>query len=360
MKQYINAVCVGINDWMILIFDKIINHVNLIKTPEQAEKRIGMKVAGIIPDTNKLRENSDRWKNILIYHILKSLYYSNDQQRILIICTQPAEGKRTVCEMMKKWLFYKGKKCEILVPHFENGRWLVSCPTIQSATLEDFVDKDFLIMEMPTLLNFKYPVELIQNFTAVFLVCNAKRQWKTEDDKILNRFVSITGCLPKIILNNVRPEVLNTFNTVQTYFAPSERTKQHVIRHQYTILKKNKQVHEIVKSMPNLCVILDKNRQIVYANDAISSSIGLRPGELISCVNSDMMPAGCGTAPACRNCGIVRTVLECMKSRKREEGEYPVNKVFNGQNVEALYKIVCIPFEVNNDFFVITNLAEQN
>ena len=53
-----------------------------------------------------------------------------------------------------------------------------------------------------------------------------------------------------------------------------------------------------------MATILDKNRQIVFSNDAllkkmnlrIEDVIGKRPGEALNCVHSSNMQAGCGTS----------------------------------------------------------------
>jgi signal transduction histidine kinase len=47
-----------------------------------------------------------------------------------------------------------------------------------------------------------------------------------------------------------------------------------------------------------------------------------------------------------------------MKSHKIEEGECQINSFINGQIGVFKFKIICQPFETDDDFYVITNLAE--
>ncbi|MDR1666485.1 MAG: hypothetical protein LBS03_02145 [Bacteroidales bacterium] len=346
-----------------------------IKTPERVEKKTGLTVAGVIPNEQKLqvRKDRERIKSNLIYHMLKQFFQvrHQTQQRILIVSVQPHEGKTTVSNMIQTWLQRKGKKCNVVVPYFDSGCWLLRELSDEAANdlmpLEYFADMDVLLMVLPPLSDHNYPVELIRMFSTTFLVCRADREWGKGDQKTLDNFMHVSGITPKIILNHVGMSVTDRFNMVQTYFSTPDRNVQSVVKHEHAIIRKNQQAMEIVRSMPNLCVILDKNRQIVYANEAMTSllglsnmdkTLGLRPGELVSCIYSDITPGGCGTSKSCQNCGAVNTILKCMKSHKHEEGECQINSFINGQIGVFKFKITCSPFEVDDDFYVITNLAE--
>jgi hypothetical protein len=195
-------------------------------------------------------------------------------------------------------------------------------------------------------------------------------KWLPSDRKILDYFIGQLNHTPQIILNNVSKHVFKFSwkrTNAKTHFAPAKRSTQRVIRRENNLITNHKQAQQIVKNMPNLGVILDKNRQIVYANEAITSllglssmnkALGLRPGELVSCIYSDVTSAGCGTSRSCQNCGAVKTILRCIQSQRREDGECRINSFMNGQLTPFHFKIACSPFEVNGNFFVITNLAD--
>lgn len=71
-------------------------------------------------------------------------------------------------------------------------------------------------------------------------------------------------------------------------------------------------------------VIVDENRQIVFANKAlngnaaegVSALIGCRPGEALGCIHavSDEAPDGCGTTSYCATCGAVQAVLDSRRN----------------------------------------------
>ena len=348
-----------------------------LRTPEKTEQLVGLKVAGVIPNAERLksRSNPNHIVNSLLYHMLwKFFQTTSKQQMILLTSINPEDGKTFVSDKISEWLYRKGKNSKVIAPRFEKGVWRVKYENASDDELMSFESlpkSDVLIMILPALVTAEYPIELIRKFSIIFLVCNANKTWAPADRKILDHFIELSKRIPQIILNNVNTDVvedvLEKINMMKTHFATPQRSSDRVIRREHKIIKNNRQAQQIVKTMPNLGVILDKNRQIVYANEAITSllglgsmdnTLGLRPGELVSCIYSDVMASGCGTSESCQKCGAVNTIVKCIKSRKFEEGECSINSFMDGQLVPFKFKITCSPFESNGDFFVIANLAD--
>jgi len=73
-------------------------------------------------------------------------------------------------------------------------------------------------------------------------------------------------------------------------------------------------VSALLEAVDAMLLVLNAERQIVAANDRATVAkppdalLGERPGEALSCVNA-RAPAGCGTAPACLQCGALRAIL---------------------------------------------------
>ena len=76
-------------------------------------------------------------------------------------------------------------------------------------------------------------------------------------------------------------------------------------------------------------LVLNAQRQIVAFNSRVaavsrisdvSGVLGLRPGEVLRCVNSQG-PGGCGAAPACETCGALGAILACQRNRRSAEAE---------------------------------------
>ncbi|MDR1171832.1 MAG: hypothetical protein LBL24_05190 [Bacteroidales bacterium] len=348
-----------------------------LNTPGETIRKTGLKVAGIIPNEGKIKSygNSNHIKNILMYHMLWNFFQSDQKQRkIMVTSIYPGDGKTFVCDMLSDWLMTKGLKCKVVSPFLDNGVWRVKSYNMVGAKLDPFkafADVDVVIMKFPPLATGDYPVEVTGHFNSTFLVCKADKGWLSSEKRILNAFMGRSKHIPQVILNNVEMDVvksmLGKINVVKTYHAPEKRSSQRAITRKHKLVNGKEYAQQIVKSMPNLGVILDKNRQIVYANEAITSllglgtmdkTLGLRPGELVSCIYSDMTEGGCGTSRACRNCGAVNTIMKCIKSHNQENGECHINSLVDGQLTSFDFKISCAPLEINGDFFVVTNLAD--
>lgn len=72
---------------------------------------------------------------------------------------------------------------------------------------------------------------------------------------------------------------------------------------------------------PIVTFLLNRERQIVYANAAalglVSKAsqkglIGLRVGEVLSCIHAEDAEGGCGTGPLCRFCGAARSIASSL------------------------------------------------
>ncbi len=154
---------------------------------------------------------------------------------------------------------------------------------------------------------------------------------------------------------------------MKTYFASPERSSEEVIRKEHATVNNVAFARQIMDAMPCLSVILNQDRQIIFANEAlisllgiddVSKTLGFRPGELVSCIHSCTMPGGCGTSEACRQCGAVNTILNCMQSHRQEVGECRITSAIGGELVFFEFKVTCTPLILTNDYFVIMNLTD--
>lgn len=351
-----------------------------LKTPETTEKKTGLHVQGVIPNVEQLHpsHNSNAIKDKLLRRILADIFYtSHKQYRIVIASMYPNEGKEFICNILCDWLLRKGKECAVITPCFEDGTWWVKNQSVfgsEKTTIEEMTGVNVLIMKVSPLTTNAYPVELISKFDTTFLVCDAERKWLSSDKTEIEYFIKQVRHKPQIILNKVGKSVINdeiskidNKKKMKTHFAPAERSSEAVVKMEHDIISNDQKAQQIVRKMPNLGVILNKDRQVVYANESITSflglskmdkTLGLRPGELVSCIYADEMTGGCGTSKACKNCGAVNTILRCIDSRMQEEGECSISSFMDGKLEKFNFKISCSPFEVDDNFFVITNLAD--
>jgi signal transduction histidine kinase len=155
-----------------------------------------------------------------------------------------------------------------------------------------------------------------------------------------------------------------------TEFAPAERGSRERLAAQAACFTASPLFAELLNRVPESIVILNRERQIVYANRAalemagaatMSSVVGMRPGDFWQCRHADESPGGCGTTLFCRYCGAVNAVLasqagkfsiqECRLTRKRNA------------SAEALdLRVWASPMRVAAEdftFFAIANIADE-
>lgn len=110
-----------------------------------------------------------------------------------------------------------------------------------------------------------------------------------------------------------------------TQFAPAERSTPEELDQQAHWL--DALPLDLLNAVPNFCMVLNDNRQIVFGNTALLQALkiadaepikGLRPGEVLNCVHSDKV-AGCGTTEFCRTCGAARAILSSLGGKRAIE-----------------------------------------
>ena len=149
-----------------------------------------------------------------------------------------------------------------------------------------------------------------------------------------------------------------------TWFAPVERAENGVVQKQYTIFKENPLLIQTLESISMAILILNKQRQLVYANKPfmdivkvveVSDIIGLRPGEAMGCIYADEMEGGCGTSEHCRECGAVRAILNSF------EGEQDVQecRITLSEDNQALdLRGMASTLEHGNEAFSVFSIAD--
>lgn len=113
-----------------------------------------------------------------------------------------------------------------------------------------------------------------------------------------------------------------------TQFAPPQRAETSVLKKDAAFFRKNNPLNKIADAISTMLLVINRQRQIVYANNLffqsfsesdIDTLIGKRPGEAVNCIHATKTGEGCGTTEFCRNCGAVEAILESQPGRKSEK-----------------------------------------
>lgn len=114
----------------------------------------------------------------------------------------------------------------------------------------------------------------------------------------------------------------------KTRFAPAERAEQYQLETDSLVFANNIILNKIAEAVSTMLVILNQQRQIVFANKLFldfldltnsNSIIGKRPGEAVNCIHAFAEEGGCGTSEFCRTCGAIGAILESQMGLKSEK-----------------------------------------
>lgn len=146
----------------------------------------------------------------------------------------------------------------------------------------------------------------------------------------------------------------------ETYFAPAARLPLEEIEREAALFT-DPLVAKLVNAVINGVVILNKHRQVVYANDNLLKLLGVesaapllgrRPGEIFACEHARVAPNGCGTCESCRYCGAVKTILASLDGHEAED-ECRITQVVGGEISALDLRVRGTPFVVQGQPFSI-------
>jgi K+-sensing histidine kinase KdpD len=152
-----------------------------------------------------------------------------------------------------------------------------------------------------------------------------------------------------------------------SHFASAARSTTEQILKEYELVGSQKIFTEILGKVAGIGGVIDKNRQIVYANDELLSMLGIktldlilgkRPGEFISCIHSGEEKAGCGTSLACAYCGAVNAILESQRTGMKSMKETHISTVVDGKYRSLDLNVISTPISFNGEEFYILILQD--
>jgi signal transduction histidine kinase len=151
-----------------------------------------------------------------------------------------------------------------------------------------------------------------------------------------------------------------------TLFAPAERADPRQILAQREKLMADPVANALLDCFPEPAMILNRQRQIVLANDKLAvllnqpreSLLGLRPGKALDCVHSSDDPSGCGTTRFCRSCGAVNALLNTQDSAAPDVQECRIQRAVDGRTVALDLRVWASPLTVDGESFTVFALRD--
>lgn len=154
---------------------------------------------------------------------------------------------------------------------------------------------------------------------------------------------------------------------IKTEHAPAERAKLETLLNQQNEILKNLSLVNLSNSVSQMLLVLNQQRQIVYANKVFTDFLGLpetkpiigkRPGEAVNCIHASQTEGGCGTTEFCRKCGAVNAIIESQSGVASEKE----CRILTSENDALDFRVTASPFETNNEkltIFAINDISNE-
>ena len=161
--------------------------------------------------------------------------------------------------------------------------------------------------------------------------------------------------------------VLTAPTLTHTEFAPAERATEFEIQNQVQLFNDMPLMETLLSAIPDGVMVLNKYRQIVYANTAFLNLFGyadthevagMRPGEAINCEYAFQTPGGCGTTEHCSTCGAVNSILKAQSGQKNV-GECRISTENEEKTTDSLdLRVASTPHTFNNERYIVFTVSD--
>jgi signal transduction histidine kinase len=152
----------------------------------------------------------------------------------------------------------------------------------------------------------------------------------------------------------------------ESHFNAEQRSNQAELQRQRGLFSEDQITFSLLDSVPNLLAILNRQRQIIFANqplleligvDDLAHFVGRRPGEVFTCEHADESLHGCGGSEACSTCGAALALL-AAEAGKAKVAECRMTRLLGGK-LEALdMEVWATPLRFKEETFTVFALTD--
>jgi len=149
-------------------------------------------------------------------------------------------------------------------------------------------------------------------------------------------------------------------------YLPAARADAATVRRQHRFFATSATFQAILDAIPNAVVILNQERQIVYANTAFADLnpetglmeiLGQRVGEALNCLNVPANEGGCGTGTFCTTCGAAHAQAAAARGKRRVE-ECRILRRVAGTTAPLDLRVTATPYTAEGATFTIFVLSD--
>lgn len=147
-----------------------------------------------------------------------------------------------------------------------------------------------------------------------------------------------------------------------THFAPAGRVDAAELQRQIEVVSNNPVIDGLMASVGGLLAVLNEQRQILAVNESLlrmfgiqdpDKSLGLRPGEFVSCVHAHDGADGCGTGEYCATCGAAIAIVASLAANRAEERKCVAAVTRGGVASDLFLNVRASPITFNERRFVL-------
>jgi hypothetical protein len=145
----------------------------------------------------------------------------------------------------------------------------------------------------------------------------------------------------------------------QSLFASAARADKETVQLQSSQAFDLKNIESFFNGITDMVVVLNNDRQIVYANQNFLNAVnvkefenvkGLRLGEALNCIHAFEPPHGCGTCEFCRTCGAAKAIFAIQRGAGDMQ-ECKITQAETGNAFDLLVKTS--PLKIGDELFTL-------
>ncbi len=164
-------------------------------------------------------------------------------------------------------------------------------------------------------------------------------------------------------MSEILSPVVKSPAQLDTAFLPAERASAEKLAAQIEYFRQYPALEQFVDAVPDIYLILNEERQIVFANERMLELMsekhwdeigGLRPGEALNCVHADETDGGCGTTEFCRTCGAAQAILSSLNGAATVKECRIIQK--NGHALDL--RVWTTPTDIDNTRYTIFSVQD--
>ncbi|MCG8569888.1 MAG: HAMP domain-containing histidine kinase [Spirochaetes bacterium] len=139
------------------------------------------------------------------------------------------------------------------------------------------------------------------------------------------------------------------------------------IQNENQLIRSDSYVNQFMEALPEVIVIINANRQIVFYNQHLltllnanknQEILGKRTGEVFQCQNIDKEQEGCGTNECCQFCGAFTAITESLKNSHQVTRECKITSLVENQQISYDFKVTTTPFEIKDRTFTLISFID--